>query len=186
MIPLQEHGRLTLQKITESERGIFISDEIQSLTVATAQNSKQFSLIKKEQGEIYLQIAISKIMKEAARFLPCKMNEDDFVYYSKYFSKELWYWKFDDFILCLKNGIEKKYGDIYGEFNVSVFMKWAGLYEVEKENHFHNKHLDTKETPTTREDTKQQIFQERQKQSVDERKEAINLRKYIDETLIKK
>lgn len=155
---------MTLQRIAEDDKSIFISDEIQSLTISSAQSSKQFSLIKKERGEIYLQMAISKIMKEAFRFLPSKMNEDDFVYYSKYFSKELWYWKFDDFILCFKNGINKKYGEIYGEFNISVFMKWAELYEQEKETYFHNKHLDIKETPTTREDNKQKIFEDRQRQ----------------------
>lgn len=160
--------------MAESDLGIFISDEINSLTIASAQNSKQFSLIKKEMGETYLQVAISKIFKEALRFLPHKLNQDDMVYFSKYFSKELWHWKFDDFILCFKNGIDKKYsqrirgeagGDLYPDFNITVFMKWVEFYESDKEAHFYNKHLDIKESPTTTEVNKQNIFKERMKYS---------------------
>lgn len=145
----------------ECDGAVFNSNEIAVLDIDLAQKSKQFSLIKKESGELYLQIAISKIIKEAFRFLPSKMNEADIIYFSKYFQKELWHWKFDDFILCFKNGINKKYGDIYGEFNISVFMKWAEEYEKEKDDLFYNKHLDSKEQTTTREDTKHMIHKER-------------------------
>lgn len=150
-----------LQSILDSDEGIFNSNEIANLDISLAQNSKQFSLIKKEQGEVYLQIAISKIMKEAIRFLPSKMNNDDIVYFSKYFQKELWHWKFDDFILCFKNGISNKYGEIYGEFNISVFMKWVEKYDKEKQYLFYNKHLDTKEPSTTKEETKNMIYKNR-------------------------
>ncbi len=164
---MQTHGQKilqrTLQSVLDSDEGVFNSNELAKLDIGLAQKSKQFSLIKKEQGELYLQVAISKIMKEALRFLPTKMTEPDIVYFSKYFQKELWHWKFDDFILCFKNGINKHYGDIYGEFNVSVFMKWVEQYEKEKDDFFYNKHLDTKEATATREDTKHMIFNERQK-----------------------
>lgn len=169
-----------LQSILDSDEGIFISNEIAKLDIALAQSSKQFSLIKKEQGELYLQVAISKIMKEAFRFLPSKMSEPDIVYFAKYFQKELWYWKFDDFILCFKKGIAKEFGDIYGEFNISVFMKWAELYEKEKDDFFHNKHLSLVEKNNVTEENKQAIFKERQGQT----NETVSLKDYFTGNVI--
>lgn len=161
----------------DEDKGIFISEAIHSLTIASAQNSKQFSLIKKEKGEEYLQVAISKIMKEAFRFLPSKMNEEDIIYFAKYFQKEFWYWKFDDFILCFKNGIEKKYGEIFGEFNISVFMSWAEKYNQEKEDFFYNKHLSSVEKNNSNEENKHKIFKERQGKT----NEPVTLKNYFPE-----
>ena len=135
---LQKHGekilKRTLQELSDKDEPIFISNEITSLTIELASNSKQISLLKKENGEQYLQIAISKIIKEAIKFLPSKMPAEDIIYFAKFFSKEYWYWKYDDLILCFKKGIAKEYGEIFGEFNISVFQSWALKYEKEKED----------------------------------------------------
>lgn len=157
---LQTNSKSTLQLINEGQPAL-ISDHSAELTVAKAQQSSQISLIKKEQGKDYLRMTIAGIINELLPFVPNQIGSAEIAAYSTEISNTYWHWKIDDLILCLRNGMNGLYGKEYHKFTYQTFSEWANKYEVEKENHFHNKHLDTKETSTTREDTKHMIYKER-------------------------
>lgn len=180
---LQRNSKDTLQLINEN-LPVLISDESASLTIAKAQLSPQISLIKKEKGIEFLRMSIAGIISEMLPFVSSnQLTSKEIAAYSTEISNVYWYWKIDDLILCLKNGMNHIYGKPYGAFTYQMFSEWANKYEIQKDDMFYNKHLNTKEAQTTREDNKQAIYNERKNEGTKIRAEELSVRKYINETL---
>lgn len=159
---MQTNLKDTLQLIAENFP-VLISDESAKLTIAKAQLSPQISLIKKERGVEFLRMAIGGIISEMLPFVGGnQISMKEIAAYSTEISNVYWYWHIDDLILCLRNGINNIYGKPYGAFTYQMFSEWADKYEKEKDNMFYNKHLDTKDPSTTREDNKYRLYKERQ------------------------
>ena len=93
-------------------------------------------------------------------------------------------WTPDDILLVLRNGRDGKYKNDNARWTLQTFNRWADEYEIERSAVQINKHLDTKENPLTREENKNEMYKQRRDVLQQERKEEINLRKYIDDTLI--
>jgi hypothetical protein len=138
-----------------------VSDHSSGLSVAKAQQSDQLSLIKKNHGIEYLRMVIAGIINELLPFVPNQIGAKEIASYSTEISNVYWYWKIDDLILCLRNGMNGLYGKEYHKFTYQTFSEWAIKYEKERDDYFYNKHLDTKEPSATREDNKHDIWKER-------------------------
>lgn len=131
-----------LPELYEQNKPIFISEYCKSLTIVTAQKSTQISYIKFENGAEYLEKLIIKVITEALKIIPNDLKTDNVIYFTKLIVNEYWYWKIDDIVLCLKNGILGKYGKIYGQFSVMIIIEWLNEYQKEKDNYYENKLLD--------------------------------------------
>jgi hypothetical protein len=151
----------TLDKFVNPNYPVIVSEHARSLTLEKAQASSQISLIKKERGEDFVAILVGKILKESLKFIPSTIEANDIPLISQMFINEYWHFKIDDYILCMKNGINGVYGKTYGMFNYSTLMEWAGKYQVQKEEFYHGKHIQTKGSQSTTEETKHSEYKNR-------------------------
>ncbi len=126
----------TLPEIFKSKESILIGDYTKKLTVDKAQKSIQLSVIQSVEGNKFVESLIIRILNEALEFIPHELTTKAIINYTKIFIQEYWYWKIDDFVLCVKNGMLGKYGKIYKTFNFSVLMEWCNIYDKDKNKYY--------------------------------------------------
>lgn len=141
---------------------MLISERTNKLTVKDAINSgAHFAILKKWNEGAVISI-MTQMLSELIIFVPSALTPEQLVYMAESIMIDNENWKPDDILIIFRNGKQGKYGKIYGNFTYQTFNEWADAYAVERQSYFDNKHLDTKEQTTTREETKHVIFKERQ------------------------
>lgn len=163
---------------------ILLSHDANNLTVEQARKSGAHMEVLEKWNKTELVATISLMISELLSTQLNDLSDSQVLNIAETIIFSCKAWTPDDILLVLRNGRDGKYKNDNARWTLQTFNRWADEYEAERSNVFYNYYLNIKETPTTREDNKEMLFNERKKQQTQDRKEEINLRKYIDDTLI--
>lgn len=141
---------------------MLISERTNKLAVKDAVNSGAHFGVLRKWDEKNTVLSVGAMLIEMLAYVPNNLEPTQMLDIAHSIVMDNENWKPDDILIILRNGKQGKYGKIYGNFTYQTFNEWADAYAVERQAYFDNKHLDTKEQTTTREETKHAIFKERQ------------------------
>jgi len=164
-------------QLFENKDKMLLSHICINLTVEQAFNSGAHFAILKKWNEQGITLTIATMLTELLLSVPNNMTTEDIVYMARSIVIDNENWKPDDILLIFRNAKQGKYEKIYGNFSYQDFNKWADAYAKERQNYVDNKHLSTKAPITTTIESKQRIFEDRQKQYpiLNDKTEKINL-----------
>jgi len=115
-----------------------INPQSSALTIPEANKSIQLSKLKKDQGEAAMLGYIMMLIKEMLPFVkydPQKFTPVLIGQYAKMIANNWWMFKAQELALCLMNGINGKYGKIYGNIAYTDIVRWLQLYSEEAEQY---------------------------------------------------
>ena len=160
-----------------------LSEKSKSLTVKDAFNSGAHFAVLSKWNKVETIALVTQMLSETLMLVPNTLTAEQIVYMAESIMIDCENWKPDDILIILRNGKQGKYGTTNKNFSYEAFNMWADAYAEERQSYIDNKHLDTKELSTTREDTKHYINANRKAEEREERKAEINMRKYVEDTL---
>ena len=144
LLRIAEIGDKALILIAENKPAL-TSDHAVALTVETAIQGTQISLITNKFGADFADDAITFLFHELSNFVTLGGTPDACLQWAKMIRTEYWGWKFDDLIYCIRQGINGRWGKIYGSFTYATFTEWAGKYELERNDYFEQRAAKHKE-----------------------------------------
>ena len=106
-------------------------------------------------------LCVSAMVGELMAYVPNQLTGEQLVSIAESIILDNPEWKPDDILIILRNGKQGKYGKQYGNWSYQTFNEWADAYAIERQAYFDNRHLDVKESSTTRADNKNQVYKER-------------------------
>lgn len=117
-----------------------------SLTIGDTWGQPSIRSLCKSQGNDYAGVCISAILTEFLSFVKNSIKSDDVPLYADKILSSLPYWSMSDLVLCLRNGMNGKYGINEFPWQWSPdFVKWVQRYEEEKDNFSKQIHEDKKQ-----------------------------------------
>lgn len=114
-----------------------------SLTMADAIYQPSIRSLVKSIGEEFVGTSILALLKEFLVFVPNSLTPPEVASYADKILSYRPNWSMGDLILCLKNGMEGKYGinKYHWKWNPD-FIEWVRLFEQDKDDYFFKKHTD--------------------------------------------
>lgn len=118
-----------------------------NLTISDACGRPSIRSLCKSKGNDYAGVCITAILTEFLSFVKNSLKSDDVPLYADKILSSLPHWSTSDLVLCLKNGMNGKYGINEFPWQWSPdFVKWIEKYEAEKFDFSKKLHEEKKQT----------------------------------------
>lgn len=143
MLPSEENS---VDKALEaySDKKSILTHFAESLTISGAIYQPSLRKLIKANGEAPMLIFVTDLLHEFLSFVPNGLNSDEIVLYAEKILAHCPTWSTSDLILCLKNGMDGKYGPVKFKWTWnSDFVEWAKKYDQQKDDFFFKRHVDT-------------------------------------------
>lgn len=119
-----------------------------NLTIEKAIQSPSLIEIEVCIGQTACTELIIGLLNELNSLIKSNLDRNDLTLYAYQVQNSFRNLKFDELIYSIKNGIEGRYGKIYGQFNYIVLNEWLEKSYQEFISFRDNKHLDQKQLLT--------------------------------------
>ena len=106
----------------------------------TALQSPQISLLKKHESQL-LGLRVMGLLNDLRKYTICHFDERTTGDLARNLIENFWHLKFDEFILILRNGINGRYGKIFGALQYSTIAEWFNAHESERQSHIEQKRI---------------------------------------------
>ena len=111
--------------------------------IQTALKGNQISKLRKA-NPLETQMLVVMVINESFALLRHELNVDQIAIYAKRITETYWHLKIEELGLILNNGIEGKYGKMYGNFCYQTLVEWINEYDKEKNEILSHQHQDQK------------------------------------------
>lgn len=119
-----------------------------SLTIGSTLSSPSIGKLVKTNGDAIMGPFIMGLLKEFLIYVPNALTPQEVAQYADKILAHCPKWSTSDLILCLKNGMDGKYGPIKFRWTwASDFVEWARRYDQEKVDFLYHKHEKKKSEP---------------------------------------
>lgn len=116
----------------------------ESLTIGDTLRHPSIGRLVKTNGNDPMIVFVTGLLYEFISFVPHGLDSDDITLYAEKILAHCSKWSTSDLVLCLKNGMDGKYGPVKFKWTWnSDFMEWAKKYEREKDDFFFKRHVET-------------------------------------------
>lgn len=120
----------------------------ESLTIADAIRQPSIRRLVKTNGEAIMGPFVMGLLKEFLVYVPNALTPDEVANYADKILAHCPTWSTADLILCLKNGMDGRYGPIKFRWTwASDFVVWAAKYDQQKVDFFYQRHEKKKSEP---------------------------------------
>lgn len=118
------------------------------VTLQIAYKAKRIQQFVKEIGKPQAIMSMAEILIKSRDYLDYEVDENKLASWAEMLVDEHPDLSFDDFILILRNGINGRYGKIYGKMNYPILSEWISKYrdqvaeyreqEIRNRRHYEN------------------------------------------------
>ena len=127
-----------------NNKPVLISKEAKNLTWDNY-NSTNIQSIAREQGDEYVIVAVTYLLKEAVFFVGNNLTTNDLVMYAEMFMHQWKTWSIDDITMMLRKGINGEFGKSNKNFSYETLTDWAYQYEDKRLDYIDSAHQRKKE-----------------------------------------
>lgn len=133
------------QLLRAKESNVLTNPITACITIEQAQRGPSLAVIRSTYGTDMSVAYLSVLFREAIRHFNHSVDSDALVGYSRRVLVDYYWWRMEDFALCLNRGVSGQYGHNMARWTYGdTFLTWAEGYESERVQYHQQKNVNKK------------------------------------------